>query len=362
MGRRWGGCSLVDPVLVAKAAATLLSNEKARKGLGWAVAAILSPIIVVIALLCALGSGAVSHNISAAQLCFQDGPLPADTPAEYRVCIEQTRASFAELDTVIADIQSNMEDGNSLDPIRVKAVFFSLYFGGEAPSVSQFAHCFASSETRTETVTEQDEEGNDIEVERIYNVFVPIGDMATVYSRIAASLGAAATEEQKSNADNVYSLIKYGYPVTGEGGAVYDGSDVPYVGADGFCSPVGAGWRNIVTSEFGGRRDPITGKQDGHTGMDLAVPKGTPIRAALPGTVRVAKYDSSYGYYVTIGHEGGLITLYGHNSRLLVTPGQTVQAGDVISLSGSTGRSTGPHLHFEVRLNGQRTNPRYYLP
>ena len=168
MGRRWGGCSLVDPVLVAKAAATLLSNEKARKGLGWAVAAILSPIIVVIALLCALGSGAVSHNISAAQLCFQDGPLPADTPAEYRVCIEQTRASFAELDTVIADIQSNMEDGNSLDPIRVKAVFFSLYFGGEAPSVSQFAHCFASSETRTETVTEQDEEGSDIEVERVY--------------------------------------------------------------------------------------------------------------------------------------------------------------------------------------------------
>ncbi len=209
---------MVDPVLVAKAAATLLTNEKARKGVGWAIAAILSPIIVVIALLCALGSGAVSHNISAAQLCFQDGPLPADTPAEYRVCIEQTRASFAELDTVIADIQSNMEDGNSLDPIRVKAVFFSLYFGGEAPSLAQFAHCFASSETRTETVTEQDEEGSDIEVERVYNVFVPIADMATVYSRIAASLGAAATEEQKTNADNVYSLIKYAVLICNEVG------------------------------------------------------------------------------------------------------------------------------------------------
>ena len=96
--------------------------------------------------------------------------------------------------------------------------------------------------------------------------------------------------------------------------------------------------------------------------MDLAVPTGTPVRAALPGTVRVAQYDSSYGYYVTIGHENGLLTLYGHNSRLLVRPGQQVQAGDVVSLSGSTGRSTGPHLHFEVRINGQRTNPRYYLP
>ncbi len=352
---------MVDPVLVAKAAATLLSNEKTRKGLGWAIAAILSPIIVVIALLCSLGSGAVSHNISAAQLCFGDGEIPADTPAEYRLCIERTRADFAELDTVIADIQSNMEDGNSLDPIRVKAVFFSLYFGGETPSLSQFAHCFAASETRTETVTEQDEDGNDIEVERIYNVFVPIEDTGTMYSRIAASLGVTATGEQQSNADNVYSLIKYGYP-TGEGGAVYEGSDVPYVGADGFCSPVGANWRSIVTSEFGGRLDPITGQRDGHTGMDLAVPTGTPVRAALGGTVRVAKYDSSYGYYVTIGHENGLLTLYGHNSRLLVRPGQVVQAGDVISLSGSTGRSTGPHLHFEVRLNGQRTNPRYYLP
>lgn len=353
---------MANPVLIAKAAAMLLTNEKARKGLGWAIAAILSPIIVAAALLCVLGSGAVSHNISAAQLCFQDGPLPGGLPAEYQACIGQTRASFAELDEILADIQSNMEDGNSLDPIRVKAVFFSLYFGGEAPPLSQFAHCFASSEIRTRSVTEQDGDGNDIQVEQTYSVFVPIEDMEAVYGRIAASLGADITEEQKSNADNVYSLIKYGYPVTGEGGAVYDGSDVPYVGADGFCSPVGAGWRSIVTSEFGGRRDPITGKQDGHTGMDLAVPKGTPIRAALAGTVRVAKYDPSYGYYVTIGHEGGLITLYGHNSRLLVTPGQTVQAGDVISLSGSTGRSTGPHLHFEVRINGQRTNPRYYLP
>lgn len=353
---------MVNPALVAKAAAMLLTNEKARKGVGWAIAAILSPIIVVVALLCALGSGAVSHNISAAQLCFQEGGIPADVPAEYRVCIEQTRASFAKLGTVIADIQSNMEDGHSLDPIRVKAVFFSLYFGGEAPPLSQFAHCFVSNETRTETVTEKDEDGNDIEVERVYNVFIPIEDLAGVYANLTASLGAEITEEQKSNADNVYGLIKYGYPAAAEGGASFAGADVPYVGADGFCSPVGANWRSIVTSEFGGRIDPITGRWDGgHTGIDLAVPTGTPIRAALPGTVRVARFDSSYGYYVTIGHEGGLITLYGHNSRLLVSPGQTVRAGDVISLSGSTGRSTGPHLHFEVRVNGQRTNPRYYL-
>ena len=352
---------MADPVLIAKAAATLLTDEKARKRVGWVIVAIFSPIIVVVALLCSLGSGAVSHNISAAQLCFQDGPLPDNIPAEYRVCIEEMRACLADLDEIIADIESNMEDGGSLDPIRVKAVFYTLYFGGEIPSASQFANCFVDSEIRTRTVTETDDEGNEIEVEQTYTVYVPIEDMDTVYANIEASLGVSITEEQKSNADNVYSLIKYGYPAAAGGGG-FDGADVPYIGVDGFCSPVGANWRSVVTSEFGNRIDPITGQRDGHTGMDLAVPSGTPVRAALDGTVTLSQYYGSYGYCVMIDHGNGLTTLYGHNSRLLVSVGQTVQVGDVISLSGSTGRSTGPHLHFEVRVNGERTNPRYYLP
>ena len=119
----------------------------------------------------------------------------------------------------------------------------------------------------------------------------------------------------------------------------------------------------MVTSEFGYRSDPFTGETRGHTGMDLAVPTGTPVRAALPGPVTVSQYNAGgYGYYVMIDHGNGLSTLYGHNSRLLAQVGQTVEAGDIIALSGSTGRSTGPHLHFEVRVNGERTNPRFYLP
>ena len=96
--------------------------------------------------------------------------------------------------------------------------------------------------------------------------------------------------------------------------------------------------------------------------MDLAVPTGTPVCAALGGIVTTATYHSSYGYYVMVDHGNGLSTLYAHSSRLMVKLGQTVEAGTVVSLSGSTGRSTGPHLHFEVRVNGQRTNPRDYLP
>ena len=97
--------------------------------------------------------------------------------------------------------------------------------------------------------------------------------------------------------------------------------------------------------------------------MDLAVPTGTPIRAALPGTVTASKYNAGgYGYYVMIDHGNGLSTLYGHCSKLLARVGQAVEAGDIIALSGNTGRSTGPHLHFEVRVSGERTDPRYYLP
>ena len=289
------------------------------------------------------------QDISAVQMCFEDGTLPDDLPEEYRVCVEAAREHFTELDAAITTLQSNMEAGNSLDPTRVKAAFYTLYFGGEAPDIAAFVDCFVTYEERTQ------EDGGTC------TVAVPISDMATVYANIAAKLGTAVPDDLSSNVDSVYSLVKNGYPSLPEGGE-FEGVDVPFVGADGFCSPVGSNWRGIVTSEFGGRIDPISGKRDGHTGMDLAVPSGTPIRAALGGTVTKATYHSSYGYYVMVAHGNGLSTLYAHNSRLMVKVGQTVKVGDVVSLSGSTGRSTGPHLHFEVRVNGQRTNPRDYLP
>ena len=181
------------------------------------------------------------------------------------------------------------------------------------------------------------------------------------YSNIENVLHLQISEEQKSNADSVYNLARYG--VAGGSEGWIPGADVPYIDADGFCSPIGSGWERRVTSEFGNRVDPITGQRRGHTGMDLAVPTGTPIRAALRGAVTVSKYNAGgYGYYVCIDHGNGLVTLYGHCSQLLARVGQNVQAGDIIALSGSTGRSTGPHLHFEVRVNGERTNPRAYLP
>ncbi len=352
---------MANPALIAKAAAIVLTDEKTRKAVGWVLVAILSPIILLIAFLCSLGSGATEHNITAVELCFYDTiAIPADTPEEYRVCIEAMRTSFSQLDTAIAAINENTEEGNRLDDIRVKAIFYALYFGAESHGDAQtFADCFVTYEERTRTVPV---EGSDppAETEENYTAAIPIEDLNTVWQNIAAAVGVTPTAEQQSNADSIYNLIRYG---AAGGGSGFAGSDVPFIGADGFCSPIGESWRNVVTSEFGYRSDPFTGERRGHTGIDLAVPTGTSIRAALPGTVTVSTYNrGGYGYYVMIDHGGGLATLYGHCSQLLARVGQTVEAGDVIALSGSSGRSTGPHLHFEVRVNGERTNPRSYLP
>lgn len=99
------------------------------------------------------------------------------------------------------------------------------------------------------------------------------------------------------------------------------------------------------------------GGGESHNGVDIAIPKGTPIRAAGGGTVRQAGYDAEYGWYVLIDHTGGYQTMYGHAARLLVTASQPVDAGQVIALAGSTGRSTAPHLHFEKRRAGQSVDP-----
>ena len=120
-----------------------------------------------------------------------------------------------------------------------------------------------------------------------------------------------------------------------------------------------------ITSQFGHRVDPITGEVSSHTGTDIACAEGTPILAAADGTVTVANsldsWGGSYGYYIQIDHGGGLETLYAHCSSICVTTGQQVQAGQVICYVGHTGRATGSHLHWEVRVDGNRADVLRYF-
>jgi len=115
------------------------------------------------------------------------------------------------------------------------------------------------------------------------------------------------------------------------------------------------------SSGFGVRSDPFTGMTALHAGVDMSGRRGDPIYAAATGVIAVAGWAGAYGNCIEVAHGRGLSTRYGHLSAILVHPGQLVQQGDVIARMGSTGRSTGTHLHFEVRLDGRAVNPRPYL-
>lgn len=479
-----------------------------RKTIGWTVAAVLSPLIFTIVLICSLLSGTANHNNTAVELCFHGGAIPGSMPADYREYIGDMRQSFTLIDSAIATVNAQMEDGDSLDAYRVKAIFYSLFFGAESPSWLEhrkYVDCFVAYEERTRTVENEDGTTS----EETYTVAVPITSLPAIYNNIRTLFGEAITYEDQANASEIYYRALYGTaaPIESDDSAMWedwipdqlDGffSDLPagetgveavrlglsrlgdpysqekrgqgsytdcsylvqwvykklginlpgtaaaqgkycvdngltisksslapgdlvfwshkpngrfmnithvgiYAGdgkvvdassskgrvvyrdlfdsdkqvlyarpyaetkkasADGFISPLGKGWRAMVTSEFGGRTDPLTGKWVGHSGLDLGAAKGTSIRSAKAGTVKTVVYGSTgYGYYLTIDHGNGMVTLYGHCSQILVREGQTVKAGETIAKVGSTGRSTGNHLHFEVRINGSAKNPRNYLP
>ncbi|MEH6752040.1 MAG: DUF5930 domain-containing protein, partial [Paracoccaceae bacterium] len=126
-----------------------------------------------------------------------------------------------------------------------------------------------------------------------------------------------------------------------------------------FATPVRSGFR--FTSGFGVRRDPKTGGRRMHEGVDFAGPVGTPLFATADGTVIHAGWQSGYGRLVKIQHEFGIETRFAHLSKINVNVGQRVSRGDRIGDMGASGRVTGPHLHYEVRVGGQAVNPMIYI-
>ena len=133
------------------------------------------------------------------------------------------------------------------------------------------------------------------------------------------------------------------------------------VSESGFQWPLPASW-NTLSSLFGNRTHPITGRPNNHTGIDIPASRNTEIYAAKSGVVVTSTYNSSYGNYVVVSHSDGTSTLYAHMNSRNATVGQTVSQGQVIGYVGTTGSSTGNHLHFEVRVNGSRVDPVDYFP
>lgn len=169
-----------------------------------------------------------------------------------------------------------------------------------------------------------------------------------------------AAEEERSQVEGEYDrLAAISENIASMLRSLQNAGGMPGGGGTGkFIWPV----QGEITSYYGWRTHPIFGTTRYHSGYDIACDTGTPIAAADSGTVVYSGWLGGYGYCVMIDHGGGLVSLYGHNSELWVSEGQYVQQGQTIALAGSTGWSTGPHCHFEARLNGELTDPMNYLP
>ena len=171
------------------------------------------------------------------------------------------------------------------------------------------------------------------------------------YNELMASSASITAMLQQRAAERAAAAAAAASQGGGGGGATW------VQGSGQLAAPVVA----PITSDFGWRIHPIYGTRRLHAGTDFGVDEGTPVHAADGGVVVEAGWVSGYGYTVIIDHGNGMSTLYAHNSEVAVSPGQTVSKGQVVSYSGNTGGSTGPHLHFEVRINGEPTDPMGYL-
>ena len=194
--------------VITKIAAATISNPKTCKYIGWTIAIVFSPLILLIVLICSLLNGFSEHNNSAVDLCFNGGIISNKVPAEYREYILDMRYSFELIDDETGKL--NIDGENSLDDKKIKAVFYSLFFGSDSPSKREhkkFVECFVTYEERTRTVLVTDENGNETEITETYTVAVPINNMEITYHKIENLMNISVTDENKVNAHEIYSRV-----------------------------------------------------------------------------------------------------------------------------------------------------------
>lgn len=168
--------------------------------------------------------------------------------------------------------------------------------------------------------------------------------------------------EKDMTVKEVWAKIKsYSYPQGGDDISVFSPqtgtSFSPYYISGEICVPV----NGSISSPFGYRINPVTGTFSFHSGLDIAADEGEKIKAAYYGTVTKVDYDDVSGKYIELTHSDGLVTRYLHCAEILAEEGMVVRSGETIALVGSTGRSTGPHLHFVIEIDGEKVNPLYVL-
>lgn len=355
---------------------SLLTSKKGRNTLKTVIIIILSPALLCLLLVVGAADGGAKHNNHMIETVFNDLPVSASVPLEFKAFVENFKYAFKQIDVEITLIESEV-DGN-LDSIFIKSTIYSLFVDADSNAslleldYSEYLNCFISTET-IEIEIESEEETEESAMMEVVTKQV-ITDNNTIFSNVAAYFNIEITEEKTSMIYEIYGQVNSNF---GDGYDLYtstlgllkeaiEQSELTiYVGGE-FGSPFSDGWQNDVTSEFG-KRTPIT-LEDGtitssvHTGLDIAKPMGTPIQVVNDGTVVLVRNTKiGLGLYVVVDHGGGIFTVYGHTSRILVQVGDTVTKGDIIAEVGSSGYSTGPHLHLEVIEQSKYINPRNYL-
>ena len=215
----------VTAAAVAKAATILLTDDKARKTLGWILVAILSPLILITAVLCSIGSGSADHNNAAVKASFYGAAFTEQVPTEYQTHVTEMRFAFSLLSSAVSTVNTQTE-GSAVDLARVESVFYALCFGEDAPShraADRFVDCFYTTETRTVEVTDE-ETGETNTEEEEYSVTVPL-PLETAYANIAALLEREITDDDRDNINHIYTMIAGSAESGGSEGTYLRGSE-----------------------------------------------------------------------------------------------------------------------------------------
>lgn len=317
--------------VIAKVAVTVVTNKKLRRIAGGIILGVIIIVIAPIAIL--LGVMDTGQGI--------DWNSPE---MQQQIIDNMTDEEKARLQH-FADAMQNIEDeitaqGLSVEPIKAQVIFLSVLIDREEADTfyADFISCFADD-----------------------------ADDETVFNNLSAKFGVSLTAEEKEKillmcGKAVESVTVPPSVLHDEIGTMLAGDTMP-VNADPFASPFyELDWQACLTSNYGNRKDPFTGEKAKHSGLDLAADEGTPIYPVKPGKMLFVRDDTDgYGKFLVISHGGGQASLYAHCSEILVAAGDEVAADTVIARVGSTGRSTGNHLHIEIIIDGQPMNPKRYL-
>lgn len=351
----------MNPIVI-KGVITLATNRDARKKAGKLLLVFLSPLLIVCLVFIGNADASKQHNEKMIHILFENEDIPVETPVDLKEDILKIQEYFEIFDGYIEETLPNMKEG-TLDGYQIKTFFFVVYIREYVPELSTdtlktFFNCFIVSGGKEEDNTNQS-----------------ISDIDVIKNNIETQMNVKIDEDMLKNYHAILDIINPGLSASTQGDGtllaeqfkkiIEQSLKKDYVGGS-MRSPFIDDWRSKVTSEFG-HRDSIvlpdgTATMSAHTGLDMGANKGTAIVAVNDGeVVYVRNHQKGLGLHLAIDHGGGILSVYGHTSKIVVKEGDKVKKGQKIAEVGTSGYSTGNHLHLEIWEHGKEQNPRNYL-